>query len=129
MQVIDDTLTTLKTQRDTIETEIIAQRAAVEQKLAERVAELAELNAVIRAIERQQGAGASNGSRAPRGLNRDKILAIIANGRRTTREIAEATGIGRGSVNRTLKQLEAEETARNTDDGWTSREAHASTYA
>ncbi len=36
MQVIDDTLITLKTQRDTIEAEITAERAAVEQKLADR---------------------------------------------------------------------------------------------
>lgn len=118
MQVIDDTLTTLKTQRDTIETEITTERAAVEQKLADRITALAELNAVIRAIERQQGAGATKGSRTPRGHNRDKILAVIANGPRTTREIAEATGIGRGSVDRTLKQLEQEGAVRKTDDGW-----------
>jgi len=95
MQVIDDTLTTLKT-RDTIETEITAERAAVEHKLADRITALAELNAVIRAIERQHGAGATNVTRTPRGHNRDKILAVIANGPRTTREISEATGIGRG---------------------------------
>lgn len=47
MQVIDDTLTTLKTQRDTIETEITTERTAVEQKLADRITALAELNAVI----------------------------------------------------------------------------------
>ena len=117
MQVIDDTLTALKT-RDTIETEIVAERAAVEQKLADRVTALAELNAVIRAIERQQGAGATDGSRTPRGHNRDKILAAIANGPRTTREISDATGIGRGSVDRTLKQLEAEGSARKTAEGW-----------
>lgn len=105
MQVIDDTLTTLKTQRDTIETEITAERAAVEQKLADRITALAELNAVIRAIERQQGAGATNGTHTPRGQNRDKILAVIANRPRTTREISEATGIGRGSADRTLRQL------------------------
>lgn len=51
MQVIDDTPTTLKTQRATIETE----SATVEQKLADRIAELAELNAVIGAMERRQG--------------------------------------------------------------------------
>ena len=118
MQVIDDTLTTLKTQRDAIETEITAERAAVEQKLADRITELAELNAVIRAIERQQGARASNGSRGPRGQNRDKILAVTANGPRTTREIAEATGLGRGSADRTLKQLEQEGVARRAAGGW-----------
>ncbi len=120
MQVIDDTLTTLKTQRDTIETEITAERAAVEQKLADRITALAELNAVIRAIERQQGAGATNGTRTARGHNRDKILAAIANGPRTTREISEATGIGRGSADRTLKHLEQGiALQRKTAEGWT----------
>lgn len=119
MQVIDDTLITLKTQRDTIETEITAERAAIEQKLADRITALAELNAVIRAIERQQGAGATNGTRTPRGHNRDKILAVIANGPRTTRETSDATGIRRGSADRTLKQLEQEGAARRADDGWT----------
>lgn len=118
MQVIDDTLTTLKTQRDTIETEITAQRAAVEQKLADRITALAELNAVIRAIERQQGAGATNSTRTTRSHNREKILAVIANGPRTTREISDVTGIGRGSADRTLKQLEGEEAAKKTDEGW-----------
>ncbi|MDO8188318.1 helix-turn-helix domain-containing protein [Conexibacter sp. JD483] len=118
MRVIDDTLITLKTQRDTIETEITAERAAVEHKLADRITALTELNAVIRAIERQQGAGATNGSRAPRGQNRDKILAVIANGPRTTSEIADATGIGRGSAERTLKQLEREGLTDKTVEGW-----------
>jgi predicted transcriptional regulator len=118
MQVIDDTLTTLKTQRDTIETEITTERAAVEQKLADRITALAELNAVIRAIERQQGAGATNGTRTARGQNRDKILAVIANGPRTTREISDATGIGRGSADRTLKRLELEGLAAKTSSGW-----------
>ncbi len=118
MQVIDETLTTLKTQRDTIETEITAERAAVEEKLADRITALAELNAVIRAIERQQGAGATNGTRTPRGHNRDKILAAIASGPRTTREVSETTGIGRGSADRTLRQLEAESSVRRTPEGW-----------
>lgn len=118
MQIIDDTLTTLKTERDTIETEITAERAAVEQKLADRITALAELNAVIRAIERQQGAGATNGTRTPRGHNRDKILAVLANGPRSTRAISETTGIGRGSADRTLKQLEHEGAASKAADGW-----------
>lgn len=118
MQVIDDALTTLKTQRDTIETEITTERAAVEQKLADRITELAELNAVIRVIERQQGAGTTNGTRPTCGHNRDKILAVIANGPRTLREISEATGIGRGSADRTLKQLEHERLARKMAEGW-----------
>ncbi|HEY4277838.1 MAG TPA: hypothetical protein VGM91_06445 [Conexibacter sp.] len=118
MQVIDDTLTTLKTQRDTIETEITAERAAVEHKLADRITALAELNAVIRAIERQQGAGATNGTRTPRSHNRDKVLAVIANGPRTTRAISETTGIGRGSVDRTLKLLEQEAAASKSAHGW-----------
>ncbi|MDO8184672.1 winged helix-turn-helix domain-containing protein [Conexibacter sp. JD483] len=46
------------------------------------------------------------------------MLAAIANGPRTTREISEATGIGRGSADRTLKQMEKAGVARKATDGW-----------
>ncbi|MDO8213901.1 helix-turn-helix domain-containing protein [Conexibacter sp. CPCC 206217] len=119
MPIIDDTLTTLKARREEINTDVQDARAEVEAKIADKVADLNELNAVIRAIERQQGATATTGgTHAPRGQNRDKILSMIADGPRTSRAISDATGIGRGSADRTLKQLEAAGEVSKTSDGW-----------
>lgn len=131
MQLIADTLNTLKARREEIETKVNARRdeaeqehqarlAAIETELAEEIAELGQIAGFIRATERQEqrgsGGAVSAGLRAPRGQNRDKILAAIAQPR-TTREISEATDIGRGSAARTLKQLVEERAARKLVDG------------
>lgn len=117
-QLIGDTIAPLIERRDALENEINARRAEVENELAPKVAQLAELNQFVRTIERKQGNGTTGGTRAPRGQNRDKILAVITSDARTTREISETTGIGRGSADRTLKQLEEAGEARKTADGW-----------
>jgi len=65
---------------------------------------------------RTASATAGAGPRAPRGQNREKILAAIREPRRPA-EIMEATGIGRGSLGRSLKQLVEEGVATKQDDG------------
>ena len=130
MQVIDDTLTTLKTRRDEIERtvstrldeidkEYRARRAKVEEDMADEITELTRLNGVIRAIEKQENrpsTSAAGGDRAPRGQNREKILAAIKQPSRPA-EIMDATGIGRGSLGRSLKQLVEEGAATKRNDG------------
>lgn len=130
MPVIDDTLNTLKSRRDEIERtvstrldkidqEYQARRAKLEEDMADEIAELTRLTGVIRAIEKQENrpsTTATGGDRAPRGQNRETILAVIREPR-TPREIIEATGIGRGSATRTLKQLVDEGAATKQRDG------------
>lgn len=131
MQVIENTLNTLKTRRDEIEAKVNARReeieqeyharlAAVEKEMEAEIAELTQVSGFIRAIEKQEQRASSGtggaGQRAPRGQNREKILAVIDKPR-TTREISEETGIGRGSAARTLKQLVEERAVRKLVDG------------
>lgn len=118
MQLIDNTLNQLTERRDEIEAEVTTRRQEVETELASKVAELNEINGFIKAIEKQQTGGRpASGPRAPRGQNRDKILAVIATKAKTTSAICDETGIGRGSAARTLNQLVDEGAATKTANG------------
>lgn len=131
MPVIEDTLNNLKAMRDELDGKINARRDEVEAeyqaRLAEISAEMADeiterdrLTDAIRALEKAENratnATAGGGPRAPRGQNREKVLAAIKEPRRPA-EIMEATGIGRGSLGRTLKQLVDEGAATKKNDG------------
>jgi predicted HTH transcriptional regulator len=109
MPIITDTLATLTTRRDEIETEIGPQ-----------LAELNEINAVIKAIEKQQGTSptTATGPRAARGENRDRILAAIASEAKTTAAICDETHIGRGSAARTIARLVDDGDARRIGKGY-----------
>ena len=131
MPVIEDTLNNLKTQRDELDSKINARRDKVEadyqarlakiaDELSDEIAERDRLTNAIRALEKAEHrattATAGGASRAPRGQNREKILAAIKEPRRPA-EIMEATGIGRGSLGRSLKQLVDEGVATKRNDG------------
>lgn len=131
MPAIEDTLTNLKNLRDELDGKINARRAEVDAEYQTRLAEIADemadeiterdrLNNAIRALEKAENristAAAGGGPRAPRGQNREKVLATIEEPRRPA-EIIEATGIGRGSLGRSLKQLVDEGAATKQSDG------------
>lgn len=130
MPIIEDTLNNLTTMRDELDSKINERRAdadaeyetrlaRIAEELAPEIAERDRLTNAIRALEKSENrttASSNGGPRAPRGQNRDKILTAIREPRKPA-EIGDATGIGRGSLGRTLKQLVDEGTAVKQKDG------------
>lgn len=63
-------------------------------------------------------AASSNGSRAPRGQNKAKILASLETGPKTASEIATETGIGTGTVGSTLSKMATAGEVRKAERGY-----------
>jgi DNA-binding transcriptional ArsR family regulator len=114
-------LESMQADRDRLAEMIGRRRAEFEASISAEVVQLAELEGYIRVIERQQhgGSGTSANGNGTRGRNREKIMPLLAGGKRlTTREISDTTGIGRGSVDRTMHQLAEQGVVNKTDSGW-----------
>lgn len=119
-----DAVATMGSERDELREVIERERAELEQTLAPKVKRLAELEGFIAAIERQHNAAngngvSGNGVHASRGRNWEKIQPHLADGRpKTSAELAELTGIGRGSLDRTLNNERERGKVTKTNTGW-----------
>jgi len=110
-----------------------ARLTEIEERLDPLLREADELREVLRRLrgnERQASAGrrrtrASTGTsgrrgrpRAPRGRNRDAILKAITSEAKTAGQIANETGLNRGTISTTLTKLTKEGAAVKAERGY-----------